>query len=70
VRVLRSDLDDYLSEGSRLTKRSEARVAFEDAVGGAAKAVRSDDRGASVEALRRLSLAAAALADEFDEGRV
>ena len=44
VRVLRSDLEAFLSEGSRLTTRSEGRVAFDDAVGAAAKAVRSDDR--------------------------
>jgi excisionase family DNA binding protein len=66
VRIQRSDLDEFLAEGRRLTRRSEARVVFDDAMAGAAKAIRSKDSGSAVEALRSLSDAALALAQELD----
>ena len=68
VRVLRSDLDAFLAEGRRMTTRSDARVAFQDAVGAANKALRGgqEDNAPAVEALRSSSEAAMALADELD----
>jgi excisionase family DNA binding protein len=66
VRVLRSDLDAFLAEGRRLTTRSDARVAFHDAMGAANKALRGGDNAEAVTALRSLSDAAVALADELD----
>ena len=65
VRVLRSDLDAFLTEGRRLTKRSERRVAFDDAMASANKAVRSHDGVRAAETLRELSRASLALADEI-----
>ena len=68
VRVLCSDLDAFLAEGRRMTTRSDARVAFQDAVGAANKALRGghEDNAPAVEALRSLTEAALALADELD----
>ena len=68
VRVLCSDLDAFLAEGRRMTTRSDARVAFQDAVGAANKALRGgqEDNAPAVEALRSSSEAAMALADELD----
>lgn len=67
VRVLRSDLDAFLEERKRLTKRSARRVGFDDAVASATKMLRSHDQPHSAEALRRLSRAALALAKEIDK---
>lgn len=66
VRILRADLDAFLAEGRRITKRSETRVAFDDAVGSATKALRSEGGGAAAVALRALSDAALGLADELE----
>lgn len=64
VRVLRSDLDAFLTEGRRLTQHSESRVTFNDAMSAATKALRGNDPTQAVTALRSLSEAALALADE------
>lgn len=66
VRVQRSDLDAFLSEGRRLTQRSQTRVALDDAIGAANKAIRGSDGRKAVKALHSLSQAALALADELD----
>ena len=42
------------------------RVAFDDAMGAANRAIRGSDRSRAVEALHSLSKAALALADEMD----
>src|ERR1700760_669586 len=44
VRVLRSDLDAFLAERRRITQRSPRRVAYDDAVSAATKALRAHDR--------------------------
>ena len=69
VRIERSDLDAFLAQGRRLTQRTEARVAFDDAVGTANRAIRGSDRSKAVEALRSLKKATLALADELEAGR-
>lgn len=66
VRVLRPDPDAFLAEGRRMTMRSDARVALQDAMGAANKALRGGDSAEAAEALRSLSDAALALADELD----
>jgi hypothetical protein len=66
VRIERSDLDAFLAQGRRLTQRTETRVAFDDAMGTANKAIRGGDTSKAVEALHSLSKAALALADELD----
>ena len=68
VRIERSDLDAFLAQGRRLTQRTDTRVAFDDAVGTANRAVRGPDRAKAVEALHSLSKAALALADELGDG--
>jgi excisionase family DNA binding protein len=68
VRIERSDLDAFLAEGRRLTQRTETRVAFDDAMGTANRAIRGTDRSKAVAALHSLSKAALALADELDAG--
>jgi excisionase family DNA binding protein len=66
VRIARSDLNAFLAEGRRLTKKSKRRVAFDDAVGSATKALRGrDDSAASATALIALAEAARDLADEL-----
>jgi excisionase family DNA binding protein len=65
VRIERSDLDAFLAEGRRLTRRTDTRVAFDDATGAASRAIRGRDQAKAVEALRSLSKAALALADEL-----
>jgi hypothetical protein len=66
VRILRSDLDEFITEGKRLTQRSNQRIAFDDAVGAASKAFRGKDKPAAAAALRSLSKEALALAAEID----
>jgi excisionase family DNA binding protein len=66
VRILRSDLDEFLAEGKRLTQRSTQRVAFDDALGAASKALRGKAGAAAAAALRSLSQQALALAAEID----
>ncbi|MBV9197689.1 MAG: helix-turn-helix domain-containing protein [Solirubrobacterales bacterium] len=67
VRIQRFDLDAFLAEGGRRTQRTQSRVAFDDAMGAANKAIRGGDTGGSaVEALHSLSKTALALADELD----
>lgn len=66
VRILRSDLDEFITEGKRLTQRSNQRIAFDDAVGAASKALRGKDKPAAAAALRSLSEQALALAAEID----
>jgi Helix-turn-helix domain len=66
VRILRSDLDEFLTEGKRLTQRSNRRIAFDDALGAASKARRGKDKAAAAAALRSLSQQALALAAEID----
>lgn len=66
MRIQRSDLDAFLAEGRRLTQRTETRVAFDDAMGAANRAIRGRDRSRAVDALHSLSKAALALADELD----
>jgi hypothetical protein len=65
-RILRSDLDEFLAERKRLTQRSNRRVAFDDALGAASKALRGKDKAAAAAALRSLSHQALALAEEID----
>ena len=70
VRVMRSDLDAFLAERKRLTKRSAARVAFDDAAAAAAKALlRPHDSSQAAQALRDPSNAALALAGELEPER-
>ena len=66
VRIERSDLDAFLAEGRRRTQRTDTRVAFDDAIGTANKAIRGSDRSQAVDALHSVSKAALALADELD----
>jgi excisionase family DNA binding protein len=66
VRILRSDLDEFLVERKRLTQRSNQRVAFDDALGVASKALRGKDNAAAAAALRSLAQQALALAAEID----
>jgi Helix-turn-helix domain len=66
VRILRSDLDEFLTEGKRLTQPSNRRIAFDDALGAASKALRGKDKAAAAAALRSLSQQALALAAEID----
>jgi excisionase family DNA binding protein len=65
VRVLRSDLDAFLTERRRITRRSPRRVAYDDAVGAATKALRGRDHTAAVTALRSVGACALELADEL-----
>lgn len=65
VRVMRSDLDAFLGERRRITKKSDRRIAFEDAMGVTNKALRGKDHDRSVEALRSLAESALALAVEM-----
>src|SRR6201995_3914819 len=58
VRIERSDLDAFLTEGRRMTRRSESRVASDDAMGSATRALRGKDRARAVETLHSLSKAA------------
>ena len=67
VRIYRRDLEAFLEEGRRVTRKSVKRVAFDDAVGVATKAVRGKDRAQGAEALRVLSEAALALAVEIEQ---
>ena len=67
VRILRSDLDAFLAQGRRLTRRSARRVAFDDALGAATKALRGNDSADASSALRSLSRLALALAKEIDK---
>lgn len=62
VRVQRGDLEAFLSEGRRLTRRSASRVAFDDAMADTSKALRSKDKALrskdeerAIDALRALS---------------
>jgi excisionase family DNA binding protein len=66
VRILRSDLDEFIGERKRLTQRSDQRVAFDDALGAASKALRSKDKAATAAALRSLAQQALALAVEIE----
>jgi hypothetical protein len=63
---MRSDLDEFLAERRRLTRRSDERVAFDDALSAASKALRGKDRARTAAALRSLSEEALALAEEID----
>ena len=64
VLVSEPDLEQFLSEGRRITRKSPGRVAFEEASKTAMKAIRSRDPEAP-SALRSLSDAALHLADEL-----
>lgn len=65
VRIARADLDAFLGQRRRLSGRSERRVAYDGALETAAKALRSKDTALAARALRDLSDAALALADEL-----
>jgi excisionase family DNA binding protein len=65
VRILRSDLNGFLAEGRRLTKKSKKRIVFDDAVGSVARTLRGMDEAASAAALIALAEAARDLADEL-----
>lgn len=65
VRVLRSDLDAFLAERRRITHRSPRRVAYDDAVGAATKALRGRDENAAATALHSVAARALELADEL-----
>ena len=69
VRILRSDLDKFLSERKRLTQRSDQLGAFDAALGAARSALRSQDMTAAAMALRLLAREELALADELDARR-
>ena len=66
VRIQRSDLDAFLAEGRRLIQRTETRMAFDDAMGAANKAIRGSNTSTAVDALHSLSNTALALADELE----
>ena len=68
-RISDTVVDAFLAQGRRLTQRTETRVAFDDAMGTANRAIRGSDRSKAVEALHSLSKATLALADELDAGR-
>lgn len=68
VRIQRDDLERFLTESRRLTRRSDTRVAFDLAVSAAGSAVRGKDAVRAATSLRVLSAAAAALAAEIDAG--
>jgi excisionase family DNA binding protein len=68
VRVLRSDLDEFLAERRRVTKKTPVRLAFDAAVGMSTKTLRSKDHPEAAEALRALSIAALNLAKEIEQG--
>lgn len=65
VRILRSDLDAFLAERRRITQRSPRRVAYDDAVAAATKALRSRDQTAAATALHSVAACALELADEL-----
>lgn len=67
VRVEQSALDDFLSEGRRLTKRSPARVRYDAALASVARAIRGTPSKEAADALRALSAAALALASDLDD---
>lgn len=67
VRIQRADLEAFLSEGRRLTRRSASRVAFDDAMAETTKALRSKgDEERAVDALRVLSDRALALVRDLE----
>ena len=63
---MRSDLDEFLTEGKRVTQRSNRRIAFDEALGAVSKALRGKDKAAAAAALGSLSEQALALAAEID----
>lgn len=69
IRVRRVDLAAFLAKAlakvGHLRPQSRTRIAFTDAEAAAQRALRGPNRGEAATALRNLSRAAAALADEF-----
>jgi len=56
----------FSPRAKRLTQRSNRRIAFDDALGAASKALRGKDEAAVAAALRSLSRQALALAEQID----
>ena len=67
VRIRRVDLGEFLAKVGHARPRSRARTGFDDAEAAAQRALQGPNRGEAVTALRNLSRAAAALADEILE---
>lgn len=67
VRVVRSDLDAFLAERRRVTKKSPRRVGYDDAAATVTRAFRARDQAGAAKALRELSRAALSLARELEE---